>query len=200
MSLVTPWCTFFQHYQGVVFIPRLVISNKGPVENGNRTGKHSLHWALGKALSQRWPEDGHWLWAAHITIDDRWLHATGTIGLHPPINGEGKAWQLFTEVLNHIISLQWNAYTISWRCCNFGISNLTIRKENMQRVVALQKERSYLQFKRLIFSHVMKWERTSGSPWTRTSISSSSWSSTTLRISSLIDFTYSSSEILKKTA
>ena len=44
-----------------------------------------------------------------------------------------------------------------------------------------------------------RWKLTSGSPWTRTSISSSSWSSTTLRISSLIALSYSSAEILKQT-
>lgn len=38
--------------RGVEFIPRLVNSNEGPVENGDRASKHSLHWALGKALSK----------------------------------------------------------------------------------------------------------------------------------------------------
>lgn len=31
--------------------PGLVISNKGPVEDGNRACKHSLHWAGSHALS-----------------------------------------------------------------------------------------------------------------------------------------------------
>lgn len=37
----------------ILYLPRLIVSNKGPVENGNRAGKHSLHWAFGKALSYR---------------------------------------------------------------------------------------------------------------------------------------------------
>lgn len=71
-------------------IPGLVISDERPVENGDRSGKHSLHWAGGHALGHGGPEDGHSLGTAHITIDDWGLDTTRTIGLHPPIGGEGK--------------------------------------------------------------------------------------------------------------
>lgn len=34
------------------------------VENCDRSGKHSLHWASSNALSCRGPEDSHWLGTA----------------------------------------------------------------------------------------------------------------------------------------
>jgi len=36
---------------GVEFVPRLIISDKGPVENSDRDSEHSLHGAFGHALS-----------------------------------------------------------------------------------------------------------------------------------------------------
>nr|GMC95624.1 Uncharacterised protein [Ipomoea batatas] len=83
----------------------LVISNKGPVENGNRASKHSLHWALGHALSSTRPEDSHGFGPAHITIDDGWLHTARSIRLNPSIGSEGKPRKLLPKVLNHIIPL-----------------------------------------------------------------------------------------------
>ena len=93
-----------------LLLPRLVISDKGPVENSHRACKHSLHWAGSHALSHRGPKDGHRLGAAHITKDDRWLHTTRSIRLHPPIDSEGKTRQLLSEVLNHIIPLKREKY------------------------------------------------------------------------------------------
>lgn len=74
----------------LIYIPGLVISDKGPVENGDRASKHSLHWASSHALSQGGPEDGHSLGTAHVTIDDGWLHTARSIGLHPTIGSEGE--------------------------------------------------------------------------------------------------------------
>ena len=160
VSILAPECLFFsfQFIRGLEFIPRLVISNKGPVENGDWASKHSLHWAFGHALSNGRPDDGHRLWATHITIDDWWLHTSRSIGLHPPVNSEGKARQLFSKVLNHIIPLQWKAPTISSKC-NFSIINQT-RQKIWQEYLVLQKEYARVTnvstipyFHRLIFSH-----------------------------------------------
>lgn len=57
-----------------IFVPGLVVPNKRPVQYCDRASKHSLHRALGHALSQCGPEDCHWFGPTHVTIYDGWLH------------------------------------------------------------------------------------------------------------------------------
>lgn len=93
------------------FSPGLIIPDKWPVEDGDRTRQHSLHWAWGHALSHWGPEDCHGLGTTDITINDGWLDTAGTIRLHPPIDCEGKALQLLPKVLDHVVPL-WRNITL----------------------------------------------------------------------------------------
>jgi hypothetical protein len=103
---------------------RDVGTGERPVEDGDGTGKHTLHRELGKALSVATPLDGHGTRAGNVRDDDgrsdistscssvisleeneSSKYAPGTVTLNPGILGEDKALELFTEVLNHVITL-----------------------------------------------------------------------------------------------
>lgn len=83
----------------------MIITNEGPIEDGDRSGEHAFHGAFSHLLSHGGPENGHGLWPANITVDDRRFHTPGPVRLHPSIGGEGKTRQLLTEVFNHVVSL-----------------------------------------------------------------------------------------------
>lgn len=131
----------FQFSRKKEVIPGLVISDKGPVEDGNRSCKHTLHWAGSHALSSGWPEHSHWVGAADITIDNWWLHTARSVRLHPPIYCEGKTRQLLSEVLNHIVPLH------KWKCRvrNLSLQILTFIKFAINSPQALREREHQCQ-------------------------------------------------------
>lgn len=81
-------------------------SGERPVEDGDRAGKHTLHRLGGKALSVGRPSDGHGLGSGNVRDNDRGSDVSGTVRLNPTKLGEDETVQLFTKVLNHVVSLR----------------------------------------------------------------------------------------------
>jgi hypothetical protein len=50
--------------------------------------------------------DGDRVGTADVRNDDRWADIARTVALHPSILGEAEALEVFTEVLNHVITLR----------------------------------------------------------------------------------------------
>ena len=80
-------------------------SGERPVEDGNRAGKHTLHWFVGKALGVSGPSDSHGLRSGNVGDNNWWSDVSGSVRLNPTELGEDEAGKLFTEVLNHVVSL-----------------------------------------------------------------------------------------------
>jgi hypothetical protein len=101
-------------------------AGEGPVEDGDGAGQHSLHGLLGDALSIATPSDGHGTFTVDVGDDDRGTNISKedygqyliraircrneylprTVTLDPSILSEDKSNELFTKVLNHVVSLR----------------------------------------------------------------------------------------------
>lgn len=86
--------------------PGLVVPDERPVKDGDRAGEHALHGAVGHALGEAGPEDGHGLGAAHIAVDDRRLDAPRPVGLDPAVGRECEPGELLAKVLDHVVPLR----------------------------------------------------------------------------------------------
>src|SRR5699024_10801846 len=84
----------------------LVVTHEGPLQYSNRAGQHALHRLIGQRLSVFAPAHGHRPRAADVTENQRRLDAARTVALYPTILGEGKAVELFAEILDHIVTLR----------------------------------------------------------------------------------------------
>ena len=80
-------------------------SGERPVEDGDRTGKHTLHGLLGKALGVGGPSDGHGLRSGNVRDDNGGSDVSGTVRLNPTKLGEDETVELLSEVLDHVVSL-----------------------------------------------------------------------------------------------
>ncbi|KAH3676284.1 hypothetical protein WICPIJ_009159 [Wickerhamomyces pijperi] len=91
----------------VIFLGLLrnIDSWERPSQDGDWTRQHTLHWLGSDGLGIDGFLDGHWGWSRNITDNDWWSDVSGTVGLDPTVGGEGETLQLFTKVLNHIVSL-----------------------------------------------------------------------------------------------
>ena len=87
-------------------LERNIFTREGPVENRNRTRKHALHRLLGATLCENGPFNRNRSAAAHVTPNDRRLHATGTVALHPGVLREHEAVNLGTEIFHHVITFK----------------------------------------------------------------------------------------------
>ena len=87
-------------------LTRDIGTGEGPVEDGDWTGQHPLHWFLRDALSVATPLDGDWMGTADIGDDDGRSDVSRAVALDPTVLGEGKSIELFAKVLNHIVPLR----------------------------------------------------------------------------------------------
>ena len=91
-------------------LERNIFTRERPVENRYRTRKHALHRLLGAALCENGPFNRNRSAAAHVAPNDRRLHATGTVALHPSILREHKAVNLGTEIFHHVITFKFTMH------------------------------------------------------------------------------------------
>lgn len=82
-----------------------ILTREGPVQDGDRAGKHTLHGLAGQALSVLRPLDSHGLGTADVGDDDGGTDVARAVALDPTILGEDEALQAFTEVLHHVVTL-----------------------------------------------------------------------------------------------
>ena len=80
-------------------------SGERPVENGNGTSQHALHGLVRDLLGVRRPSDSHWVRSGDVRDDDGGSNVSRSVRLNPTELGEDESGQLFTEVLNHVVSL-----------------------------------------------------------------------------------------------
>jgi hypothetical protein len=52
------------------------------------------------------PVDGHRVAARDVPVEDRWPHATGSIGLHPAVLRGEEPVELLGEVLHHVVAFR----------------------------------------------------------------------------------------------
>ena len=86
------------------FLNGNIFSWEGPVQNGNRTGQHSLHDLFGQRLGIHRPIHSDCLFTEYIAPDNRWLYTSCAIGLYPCLFCKEEAAQCFAEILYHVIS------------------------------------------------------------------------------------------------
>lgn len=86
-------------------LARDIGTREGPVEDGDGSGKHTLHGLLGDALGVRAPLDGHGGRARDVGDDDGRADVAGSVALNPTVLGEDKAVEELTEVLDHVVTL-----------------------------------------------------------------------------------------------
>ncbi len=84
----------------------LVVADEGPLQHRHRAGQHALHRPGGEGLRVPRPAHRHGGRPPHVAIDDRRLHAARAVALHPAVAGEGEAVEAFTEVLDHVVALE----------------------------------------------------------------------------------------------
>ena len=87
-------------------LTRNIGTGEGPVEDGDWTGQHSLHWFLRDTLSIAAPLDGDRVGTADIRDNDGWPDISRAVALNPTVLGKGKSIELFAKVLNHVIPLR----------------------------------------------------------------------------------------------
>ena len=87
-------------------LARNIGTGEGPVEDGNWAGQHSLHWFLCNALSVAAPFDSNRVRTTNIGNDDGRADISRAVALNPTVLSEDKSVELFTEVLNHVVSLR----------------------------------------------------------------------------------------------
>ena len=86
-------------------LTRDIGTREGPVEDGDGSSKHTLHGLLGNALGVLRPLNGDGAGTADIGGDDGGTNVTRTVALYPTVLGESETVELFTEVLNHVVTL-----------------------------------------------------------------------------------------------
>ena len=86
-------------------LTRDIGTREGPVEDGDGSSKHTLHGLLGNALGVLRPLNGDGAGTADIGGDDGGTDVTRTVALYPTVLGESETVELFTEVLNHVVTL-----------------------------------------------------------------------------------------------
>lgn len=86
-------------------LSRDIGSGEGPVQDGNGSSQHTLHGLLGDGLGVLGPSDGHGLRSGDVGDDDRGSDVSGSVRLDPTELGEDESVQLFTKVLDHVVSL-----------------------------------------------------------------------------------------------
>jgi len=80
-------------------------TGEGPVEDGDGTGKHTLHGALGEGLSVGRPSDSDRSGSGDVGNDDRRTNVSGSVRLDPGVLGEDESREVLSEVLRHVVSL-----------------------------------------------------------------------------------------------
>jgi hypothetical protein len=80
-------------------------SGERPVENGNGTSQHSLHGLVRDLLGVRRPSDSHGGRSGDVRDDNGGSNVSGSVRLDPTELSEDESGQLFTEVLDHVVSL-----------------------------------------------------------------------------------------------
>lgn len=85
-------------------LSRNIGSGEGPVQDGDGTRQHTLHGLLGDRLGVLRPSNGHRLGSGNVRDDDRGSNVSGTVRLNPTQLGKDESVQLFTEVLDHVVS------------------------------------------------------------------------------------------------
>src|SRR5690606_15141754 len=81
----------------------LVITHKGPLQNGDWSGEHTLYRLMGKRLRIFSPVHRHRMWTGHVSKYNWRLYATAAVTLDPTVLGEGEAGQLLSEVFHHVV-------------------------------------------------------------------------------------------------
>ena len=87
-------------------LTRDIGTGEGPVEDGDRTGQHSLHWFLRNALSVAAPLDGNRVGTADIRDDDGRADISRAVALNPTVLSEDKSIEVFAKVLDHVVPLR----------------------------------------------------------------------------------------------
>lgn len=80
-------------------------SGERPVEDGDWASQHTLHGLARERLGVRGPSDSHWGWSRDVGDDDGGSDVSGSVRLNPTKLGEDESGELFTKVLNHVVSL-----------------------------------------------------------------------------------------------
>ena len=86
-------------------LARDIGTRERPVEDGDGPSEHTLHGLAGEALSVAGPLDGHGARTADIGDNNGRANVTRTVALNPCVLGEDEAFELFTEVLYHVVTL-----------------------------------------------------------------------------------------------
>ena len=86
-------------------LTRDIGTREGPVEDGDGSSKHTLHGLLGNALGVLRPLNGDGAGTADIGGDDGGTDVTRTVALYPTVLSESETVELFTEVLDHVVTL-----------------------------------------------------------------------------------------------
>ena len=81
-----------------------ILPRERPVQNGDRSGKHSLYGPVCLGLGIYRPFDGDRLLPADVSPDDRRFYAAGAVGLHPGLLREKEAGQGFPEIFDHVVA------------------------------------------------------------------------------------------------
>jgi len=87
-------------------LTRNVGTGEGPVEDGDWTGQHSLHWFLRDALSVAAPFDGDRVGTTNIGDDDGRADISRAVTLNPTVLSEDESIEMFTKVLDHVVPLR----------------------------------------------------------------------------------------------
>ncbi len=65
-----------------------------------------LSWAYWFAAAKLAPPYGHVVGAAYIAKNNGRFHAAASIALHPSVFSKQKTFELFSEILHHVITLK----------------------------------------------------------------------------------------------
>src|SRR6266571_9261969 len=84
---------------------RLIVAHERPLQDGHRAGEHPLHRLRRPGLRVRAPAHRHRFGARHVAVDERRLHVSRAVRLHPAVLREGEALELLAEVLDHVVPL-----------------------------------------------------------------------------------------------
>ncbi len=87
-------------------LARHVLAGERPHQHGHRTGEHAFHDPVRLLLGIPDPVHGHRARTAQIAIDDRRFDAARAVALHPAKAGKDVAFELFGEVLHHVVALR----------------------------------------------------------------------------------------------
>src|SRR3546814_6497095 len=82
---------------------RLIVPDKRPLQNGDRTGEHPFDRLFGQRLRIGGPSNRHGRRANHVTKNNGGLHAARTVALHPSVLGKSKTAQQLAKILDHVV-------------------------------------------------------------------------------------------------